>query len=140
MGRKGFPEQNYVPGRDAKPKTYKGSPTDKVTISERKHRMGTRIAILAARGYYERCHDIIDQERAHDIKRKKKKKPTREQALNLSIHAIGLGEKNAQMLDGIGILTVRALYACPEKELMEIENWGPKAMEDVKDKLGRLGL
>ncbi|MDR3232764.1 MAG: hypothetical protein LBT46_03720 [Planctomycetaceae bacterium] len=63
-----------------------------------------------------------------------------EKRLELSTAALGLSVRTTNCLDEEGICTIGDLLACKRDDLLKIDNFGEKTLEDVYRALEKLGF
>src|SRR5690606_28492720 len=63
-----------------------------------------------------------------------------ESILSRNLDDFDLSVRTANCLKNAAISTVRDLVSRPEKDILEIKNFGKKSLEELQELLGRLGL
>ena len=65
---------------------------------------------------------------------------TMQEKLDMTIPELGLNTRTINFLERKDILTVRSLLQCTAKELLEINNFGKKSLEEVYKALALIGF
>ncbi len=68
------------------------------------------------------------------------KQELEEYKLNMQINSMGLSDRSYNLLDRADIKTLRQITQCASTDLLNIRNFGPNQVEEVREKLHEIGL